>query len=54
MEGNSLECRACNAVADGPSQLWRRCRKCGMLWCPKCAPVEGLCSNCIGGELGPA
>lgn len=50
MEDNALACSRCNMRRQGAMPDWK---KYGMLWCPKCAPVEDRCANCIGGELAP-
>ncbi|MBI3288003.1 MAG: hypothetical protein HYZ74_00625 [Elusimicrobia bacterium] len=53
MEDNALACSRCNYQAEGKPESWRKCGKCGMLWCPKCAPGSDRCANCVGGTLAP-
>lgn len=54
MEDNALACSRCNYQAQAKPEGWRKCGKCGMLWCPKCAPGSDRCANCVGGTLAPA
>ncbi|PIP82613.1 MAG: hypothetical protein COR54_13760 [Elusimicrobia bacterium CG22_combo_CG10-13_8_21_14_all_63_91] len=51
MEDNALTCRKCNYQSETADGGWKRCLKCAMLWCPKCVPEHGRCSNCVGGTL---
>lgn len=53
MDENALACSRCNYQADQKPEGWRKCGKCRMLWCPKCAPVFDRCANCVGGILVP-
>lgn len=49
---NALTCSHCNYQPENEAKNWRKCVKCGMLWCPKCAPSDSdQCVNCIGGKL---
>ena len=53
MEDNALACSHCNMKAESGQTGWKKCDKCATLWCPRCAPVEDRCSNCVGGALKP-
>lgn len=53
MEDNALACSHCNMSKESKQTGWKKCGKCGTLWCPRCSPVEDKCSNCIGGTLAP-
>jgi hypothetical protein len=51
MEDNALACHSCNMNPESAQKDWKKCDKCGELSCPRCAPVEDRCSNCVGGTL---
>lgn len=53
MEDNALACSHCNMKHESVQTDWKKCDKCGELWCPRCAPVEDRCSSCLGGTLKP-